>query len=103
MATDETGTVDRKQIASRRPPVEIATVSASVLAMPGGSLYDDYSDPGATDTKLRSLLPPVEGERRLELLTQIGRSLGLQKKFDDAHKILDGIDLTDASPTVTSR
>lgn len=50
----------------------------------------DYSNPAQTETKLREILPQFpEGNERLELLTQIARAQGLQRKFDEAHKTLD--------------
>jgi tetratricopeptide (TPR) repeat protein len=61
----------------------------------------DYGDPGKTETVFRDLLPEVErsGNRshHVQLLTQIARALGLQRKFDRAHAMLDSVEtmLTD--------
>lgn len=54
----------------------------------------DYSAPDRTEIKFRELLPQFpEGEvARLELLTQIARAQGLQRKFDEAHQTLDGVE-----------
>jgi tetratricopeptide (TPR) repeat protein len=53
----------------------------------------DYSDPAGTETQFRSILPQYpEGNERLELLTQIARTQGLQRKFDDAHRTLDEVE-----------
>jgi tetratricopeptide (TPR) repeat protein len=56
----------------------------------------DYSDPAATEEKFRALLPgAAAGEDRsysLQLLTQIARTLGLQRKFTEAGEILDQVE-----------
>lgn len=53
----------------------------------------DYDDPLATEATFRELIPVAErsGNRSYyaELLTQLARTLTLQRKFDDAHKLLD--------------
>lgn len=53
----------------------------------------DYDNPQATETVFRELLPVAEksGDKSYytELLTQLARTLSLQRKFDDAHKLLD--------------
>ncbi len=67
--------------------------------MPQPNLHDfdslwDYSHPDQTETKFLELLPqfPEEDPARLELLTQIARAQGLQRKFDEAHKTLDRVE-----------
>jgi tetratricopeptide (TPR) repeat protein len=53
----------------------------------------NYGDPAATETKFRDLLPTAPDEdTRLQLLTQIARTLGLRGRFDEAHGILDGVE-----------
>ena len=53
----------------------------------------DYSNPDQTETKFREVLPQFpDGNERLELLTQIARTQGLQRKFDEAHKTLDEVE-----------
>ncbi len=52
----------------------------------------DYDDPAASEQRFRELLPAVS-ERgplslRVQLLTQIARALGLQRRFDEAHAVL---------------
>jgi tetratricopeptide (TPR) repeat protein len=53
----------------------------------------DYSNPAATEAKFRALLPEHEAgddpEALVELLTQIARTEGLQKRFADGHATLD--------------
>lgn len=53
----------------------------------------NYNEPAATEKKFRDLLPTArDADTRLQLLTQIARTLGLQRKFDEAHAILDGVE-----------
>lgn len=56
----------------------------------------NYADPAATEKKFRALLPAVKdlGDRdlTLQLETQIARTLGLQRKFEDAHAVLDAVE-----------
>jgi len=53
----------------------------------------DFADPKATEARFRALLPEAERspERglRIELLTQIARTQGLQQRSADAHRTLD--------------
>lgn len=67
--------------------------------MPQNTLPDfdslwDYSAPDKTEVKFRELLPqfPENEPARLELLTQIARTQGLQRKFDEAHQALDSVE-----------
>ena len=60
--------------------------------LPFDTLWD-YQDPKATEQRLRALLPEARasGDRSycVQLLTQIGRTLSLQGRFDEAHAVLD--------------
>lgn len=53
----------------------------------------DFNDAATTETRFRALLPECQTpeliDYRVELLTQIARTLGLQRKFDEAHLLLD--------------
>jgi tetratricopeptide (TPR) repeat protein len=53
----------------------------------------NYDDPTATERQFRQLLPDAEskGDKSYlaQLLTQIARSQGLQRRFEDAHQTLD--------------
>jgi len=66
------------------------------MSQPNLSDFDslwDYSNPDQTETKFREVLPQFpDGNERLELLTQIARTQGLQRKFDEAHKTLDEVE-----------
>ncbi len=61
----------------------------------------NYNDPAGTEQKFRALLPNAETgddpSYYAQLLTQLARTLGLQRKFDEAHQILDQVEtmLTD--------
>jgi hypothetical protein len=50
----------------------------------------DYNNPYQTETRFREILLqfPEDDQRFLELLTQIARARGLQRKFDQAHQTL---------------
>lgn len=51
----------------------------------------DYSHPDETESRFRQLLsnPPQDVSYHAQLLTQIGRAQGLQRKFAEAHATLD--------------
>jgi tetratricopeptide (TPR) repeat protein len=51
-----------------------------------------YNDPAGTERRFRELLvsgAAADPAYRLQLLTQIGRALGLQQKYTEAHALLD--------------
>ncbi|MBV9786781.1 MAG: tetratricopeptide repeat protein [Chloroflexi bacterium] len=53
----------------------------------------DYNHPAETEQRLRALLPQMtEPSRRAELLTQIARAQGLQRRFEAAHATLDEVE-----------
>src|SRR5437762_3493884 len=56
----------------------------------------DYGNPAETERRFRELLPVAEGSGNLayllELKTQLARTLGLQRKFEEAHLILDKVE-----------
>jgi tetratricopeptide (TPR) repeat protein len=50
----------------------------------------DYSNPVETEQRFRKLLPgPHDRGWRAELFSQIARTLGLQRRFDEAYQFLD--------------
>jgi tetratricopeptide (TPR) repeat protein len=54
----------------------------------------NFEDPAATEAAFRALLPEAEregGASRLELLTQLARTQSLQRKFPEAHALLDQV------------
>lgn len=75
-------------------------------ALPAGESLPDFdalwnhADPAATESHFRTLLPvferaaPTSEAARsayLQLLTQLARTQGLQRRFDAAHRILDTV------------
>ncbi|MDJ0972878.1 MAG: hypothetical protein QNJ98_00285 [Planctomycetota bacterium] len=56
----------------------------------------DFRDVPATEKRFRALLESDEAKAdlsyRLQVQTQLARTLGLQKKFDAAHAVLDGVE-----------
>ena len=74
----------------------IVLILASILMnepLPDFDKLWDYNDPGATERTFRALLPRAEASGdesyRAQLLTQIARAQGLQRRFDEAHATLD--------------
>lgn len=56
----------------------------------------DYAHPDSTEAKFRALLPEArnsgDSSIHAQLLTQIARTQGLQRNFEDAHATLDEVD-----------
>lgn len=69
----------------------------------------NYNDPAATETKFREILPQIKESGNtseyLQLLTQIARTLGLRRMFEDSHKLLDEVEpqLNDSLPKARIR
>lgn len=67
----------------------------------------NFSDPAASETQLRALLPEAErigGAYHLELLTQLARTQSLQHKFAEGHAILDQVEpVKETTPRVHIR
>ncbi|MBK9227195.1 MAG: tetratricopeptide repeat protein [Ignavibacteria bacterium] len=69
----------------------------------------NYNDPAATETKFREILPQIKASGNiseyLQLLTQIARTLGLRRMFDESHKLLDEVEpqLNDSLPKAKVR
>lgn len=62
--------------------------------IPDFDSFWDYSHPDQTEEKFREILfqIPEDDPAYLELLTQIARAQGLQRKFDRAHQTLDQVE-----------
>lgn len=56
----------------------------------------DYNNPSGTEAKFRELLPQAKASQDIsyyaQLLTQLARTQGLQRKFDDATATLDTVE-----------
>lgn len=51
----------------------------------------DFGDPAGSEARFREALETAEGDWHRELSAQLARSLGLQKRFDEGHRVLDGL------------
>ena len=76
--------------------VEAAVGSGRKPKLPDFDSLWDYDHPGATEKRFRDLLPAALDSRDFpyltQLLTQIARAEGLQRKFQEAHKTLDRVE-----------
>ena len=76
--------------------MEVADGSARKTKLPDFDSLWDYDHPGATEKRFRDLLPAALDSRDFayltQLLTQIARAEGLQRKFQDAHNTLDRVE-----------
>jgi tetratricopeptide (TPR) repeat protein len=67
-----------------------------IRSLPDFDAWWDYNDPAGTEVKFRELLPKTRESQDksyyAQLLTQIARTEGLQRKFDDAHRTLDSVE-----------
>ncbi len=57
----------------------------------------DFDDPAGSESRFRDAAGAAEGDERAILLTQVARALGLQSKYDEAHRVLDELDTTGAN------
>jgi len=75
--------------------VEVAAGTGRKNKLPDFDIIWDYDHPGASERRFRELLPAALDSRDLpylsQLLTQVARAEGLQRKFDAAHKTLDRV------------
>lgn len=51
----------------------------------------DYADPAGSELRFRGLAGSASGDALAEIETQVARSLGLQRKFAEAHAALDAM------------
>ena len=89
----------------------LSAVVSTATAGSEGDLPDfdalwDYRHPDVTEQKFRELIPAARESGNVsyyaQLLTQIARTEGLQRKFEDAHRTLDSVEvlLADGLPVV---
>lgn len=71
--------------------IHFALASAHAKSVDIPSLWN-FDDPAASEQTFRSQLATATGDLRLELLTQIARTYGLRRRFDDAHRLLDELE-----------
>ncbi|MHC4818304.1 MAG: hypothetical protein ACYTF8_09640, partial [Planctomycetota bacterium] len=81
--------------------------AAMAEELPNFNKLWDFHAPAETEKKFRELLPRAREsgnlDYHLQLLTQIARTLGLQAKFEDAHKVLDEVEKKLTEETGTAR
>ncbi len=94
-STTETATETR----SLTTETDAATPAAVATPAPTTTNFDElwnYQDPAATRGKFEALLDEEAGEwpldLRLQLMTQIARTLGLEGEFESSHGILDEVE-----------
>jgi tetratricopeptide (TPR) repeat protein len=75
--------------------MEVADAKGRRTKLPDFDSFWDYDHPGATERKFREHLPVALDSLDLsylsQLLTQVARAEGLQRKFQEAHKTLDRV------------
>jgi tetratricopeptide (TPR) repeat protein len=63
----------------------------------------NYADPAASEARFRAALATAQGDDALVLRTQIARTLGLRRRFDEALRELDVVDAQLASAGAAPR
>jgi len=63
----------------------------------------NHADPAASEARFRAALEAARGDDALVLRTQIARTYGLRKRFDDAHRELDAVEAQAASASAEVR
>lgn len=63
----------------------------------------NFTDPAASETRMREALAGANGDDALVLRTQIARTFSLRRRFDDAHRELDAIEPALAAAGVEPR
>ena len=85
--------------------INIAWADEKTAELPDFDSMWDYYQPARTESVFREIIPVAKETDNPsyygELLTQIGRTLGLQRRFDDGHAILDSVVfMLDTTPAV---
>jgi tetratricopeptide (TPR) repeat protein len=79
------------------------TMASASQLLPDFDTWWNYNKPAETEVRFREFLPEMEKkgspDLHLQLLTQIARTQSLQKKFKEAHEILDGVEKKLSSET----
>ena len=57
----------------------------------------DFSDPAESERRFREAMSTATGDDALILQTQIARTLSLRERFEEAHDVLDGLQVPSAS------
>jgi len=74
--------------------------TSTVMAAADIDALWEYDDPAASEARFKTAITDARGDERLELLTQIARTYGLRRHFDEANHVLDDVasELTNAGP-----
>lgn len=76
--------------------VVAALVLSAVAALPSAAMDIDalwnFNDPAASEARFHEALAAAKGDDALVLRTQIARTLGMRKRFDEAHRELDAVE-----------
>jgi tetratricopeptide (TPR) repeat protein len=82
-------------------------IGNTMTTLPDFDTLWNYDQPAETEQRFQALLALAEPGQQptLQLLTQIARAQGLQRRFDDAHQMLDTVEaaLTAADPLTRVR
>lgn len=78
--------------ALRRLAWAAALAAGAALAAPDLDALWDFSRPALSEQRFRDALRQAQGDDALVLRTQLARSLGLQRRFDEALRELDTIE-----------
>jgi tetratricopeptide (TPR) repeat protein len=89
----------------------ILIIGCNMTASANSNLPDfdklwNFNKPAETELKFREILSTLEiteaHDYKFQLLTQIARTQGLQRKFDDAHLTLDGVQVAISVTTIVA-
>jgi tetratricopeptide (TPR) repeat protein len=88
-------------------PVRADPAPAPADDLPNFDALWDFSDPAATEARFREILPRAEASGNVDYLaqlwTQIARTLGLRRQFDESHRVLDRVESMLTPGTKTAR
>jgi tetratricopeptide (TPR) repeat protein len=72
----------------------LALLSIAMSAAIAQTIVDlwDFADPAKSEQRFRQALRDAQGDRRLELETQIARTYSLRNRFAEAHSLLDAVE-----------
>ena len=87
----------------KRVVLACAFVAGSAGAAVDVDALWNFNDPAASEARFREALINASGDDALILHTQIARTLGLRKRYDESHRELDAIDPALAAAGVEPR
>ncbi len=87
----------------KRPVLACALAAATAWAAIDVDALWNFDDPAVSEARFRAALTNASGDDALILHTQIARTLGLRRRYDEAHRELDAIDPALAAAGVEPR